>query len=169
MGRIKEIWKQTGLPSVEISNKCNFRYVTEVGGKKKYYPCEQKITKKPSGYVRVFLDKTYTLHLLIADLFIPNPDNLPQVNHKDGNKENNKASNLERVTIQQNCLHSHYELGNESSKPKRPVKIYKEGRLVFNARSVNEAARFVGGHTTQISKACNGQLLEYKAHSFQYS
>ena len=39
--------------------------------------------------------KKRTLHSLLAEVFIPNPDNLPQVNHKDGDKLNNQLSNLE--------------------------------------------------------------------------
>lgn len=169
MARTKEIWCKTGLPLVEVSNTCKFRYSIDVNGKKQYFPYKPKITKKPAGYLRVFLDKTYVLHRLIASLFVPNPDNLPQVNHIDGNKENNKASNLEWVTIQQNCLHSHYKLGNESSKPKRPVNIYRDGRLIFGARSVNEAARYIDGDTSAISKACKGDLPEYKSFTFQYA
>ncbi len=52
------------------------------------------------GYKRIGLSqkgkvKYYTIHKLVAMAFISNPNNLPQVNHKDGNKENNKVDNLE--------------------------------------------------------------------------
>lgn len=58
---------------------------------------------KPSGYVKINFccgDKsnTFLMHRLVAIAFIPNPDNLPQVHHKDGDKTNNHVDNLEWVS-----------------------------------------------------------------------
>lgn len=61
-------------------------------------------------YVKVHLDKFYPLHRLVAQHFVPNPDNLPQVNHIDGNRYNNAASNLEWCTASENVQHS-YDTG----------------------------------------------------------
>lgn len=73
-----------------------------------------------NGYLRVALQINGTraeqsIHRLVASAFIPNNNNFPQVNHKDGNKINNKSSNLEWCTPSQNGLHS-YKSG--LSKPK---------------------------------------------------
>ena len=59
-----------------------------------------KPQKDTKGYLRIQLSlnnhkRTYKVHRLVASAFIPNPDNLPQVNHKDGDKTNNDISNLE--------------------------------------------------------------------------
>jgi len=59
------------------------------------------------GYERVQLcGKFYFVHRLVAEKYIPNPENLPQVNHKDGNKTNNDVSNLEWVSNQKNRDHA---------------------------------------------------------------
>ena len=69
------------------------------------------ILKRGQGYLRVYLAKNgkkhaRLVHRLIAEAFIPNPDNLPQVNHKDGNSLNNAIANLEWCTPQQNSIHA---------------------------------------------------------------
>lgn len=63
------------------------------------------------GYLKVRLqkdglDKTLLVHRLVADAFIPNPEALPHVNHKDGNRENNQVSNLEWCTSKENVRHA---------------------------------------------------------------
>jgi hypothetical protein len=53
-------------------------------------------------------------HRIVAEAFLPNPDNLPEVNHEDGNKHNNNASNLEWCTRSENMKHA-YQTGLKSS------------------------------------------------------
>ena len=60
-------------------------------------------------FVRLTKDgesKTHSVHRLVAEAFIPNPNHLPQINHKDGNAKNNQVDNLEWCTCQDNLLHS---------------------------------------------------------------
>lgn len=67
----------------------------------------------PNGYYRVSFSNGRNhrvqryLHRLLAELFIPNPDNLPQVNHKDGVKTNCSLDNLEWVSVQDNVIHAY--------------------------------------------------------------
>ncbi|AHJ87158.1 HNH endonuclease [Bacillus phage JBP901] len=68
-------------------------------------------TSSSGGYCQVGLCgsgklKKYVIHRLVALAFIPNPENKPQVNHIDGNKQNNCLSNLEWVTVSENIIHA---------------------------------------------------------------
>ena len=84
-------------------------------GKDSYKVSTRKLTElateeTPKGYLRVYLYKNgkrkhHKIHRLVAKAFIPNPEDKPQVNHKDGNKKNNSITNLEWVTDEENKLH----------------------------------------------------------------
>ena len=63
-----------------------------------------------NGYLQVWLGKSTSVHRIVAKTFIDNPKNLPYVNHKDGNKQNNNISNLEWCTPKGNVRHA-LELG----------------------------------------------------------
>ena len=89
------------------------------------------------------------IHRLVAEAFIPNPDGLPQVNHKDGNKANNNVENLEWCSIRDNLLHSfrtglHPNQKFEKEAGKRAVIVVSPKGEHTRFDTVNEAAAFMG-------------------------
>ena len=113
-----EIWKEIkGYEGkYQVSNMGRVRsipheIVTQWG---KYLTKGKILTPRVSntGYLRVHLSitrktsKTISVHRLVAEAFIDNPFNLPEVNHIDGNKENNSVSNLEWCTGEYNRKHA---------------------------------------------------------------
>ena len=94
------------------------------------------------------------IHRLVAEAFIPNPDNLRDVNHRDGNKQNNRKSNLEWRTHAENIIYSITWFGKpRSTRAKKAVQCVETG-LVYS--SVQEAAKAVGRSPTAIRKCIEG-------------
>lgn len=99
-----------------------------------------KKTKK--GYLRIRLYennhcKNIVIHRLVAFAFIPNPENKPQVNHKDGNKENNCVSNLEWCSCYENFWHANKH--NLTRFKWRPVALMKNGIVIQRFESQTKA------------------------------
>lgn len=105
-----EIWKETAYPGYFISNLGNLR--GRSGRIIKTY------ADKRSGYLGICIRvktsaskrKLLKIHRLVAEAFVSNPNNLPVINHIDGNKQNNCATNLEWCTQKQNVHHA-FKLG----------------------------------------------------------
>lgn len=97
------------------------------------------------GYKKVSIlydgeQKTVSVHRMVAILYIPNPYNLPEVNHKDGNKANNTVDNLEWITRQENIIHSSVVLGLRKENPKLsiPVICLDTGEVFTCTRTAHE-------------------------------
>lgn len=191
MDEIKvEIWKDIeNYPNYQISNfgrvKSKKR-ITRVGIKnvKKIIRNEKilKPLKLTKGYLGIRLydnnsnAKTFKIHRLVAQAFIPNPNNLPQVNHIDGDKTNNRIDNLEWCTCLENMNHS-YNIGLRD-KEKLKEHMSKVGKSLTNKKghhirkvaqydqnnklikiwdSQMDASKSIGITNTSIQNVCTGK------------
>lgn len=134
----KEIWKD--IPGYEglyqVSNhgriKSLKKFVKHPTGSVKILKSKILRLSKIHGYEKVELwkngkNKIFRVHRLVALVFIKNPNNLKEVNHKDGNKTNNHVSNLEWVNARENQTHS---LNKKETSSKYIGVTYKKGNKI---------------------------------------
>lgn len=140
-----------GYEGVYEASSDGFIYSSE--GKETYSECNgyrywsrRKLALRPNsaGYSRCSLwlngsCKEFLVHRLIAKTFIPNPENLPFVNHKDGNKLNNSVSNLEWCSAKGNVNHA-FDTGLMPTS----TKVLLRGKEELSFRSMTAASRFLG-------------------------
>ena len=155
LNNMDELWKD--IPNYEgyyeVSSLGNFRakdrYIDSRWGGKRLYHGKPLLTElMEDGYSRIVLmkdgkKKRYMTHRLVALAFIPNPNNLPQVNHLDGNRHNNVVSNLEWCTQSENEIHAVHVLGKcmKNKTTPKPVKCI-ETKETF--QSMNQVILWLG-------------------------
>lgn len=170
----EEIWKDIeGFDGLyQVSNlgrvKSLDRYVRQHTGNqfKKGKILKQKNDKY--GYKRIGLrkdgkQKSFQIHRLVAQTFIQNPHNYPCVNHKDEDKTNNCADNLEFCTVAYNNNYGtrnkivSQKMTNHKSVSKCVIQFTKDGIFVNEYQSAREASRQTGICFSNISACCNNK------------
>lgn len=165
-----EIWKQIKEhPKYSVSNFGRVRN-DERGIILKPFKIGTKGKGNQYFAVDLYPSRSVRVHRLVAMAFIPNTDNKPEVNHKDGDHFNNQVSNLEWVTGSENCYHAYNTLnrkrlfGADNPYSRRVVRI--EDGKVFG--SLIEAARECGIGRSSISKCVLGQREKAGGFHWKY-
>lgn len=146
------------MKSIIIDGKESHYLISENGDifNKKF---NRWLNPQASGTLRykmcsIFIDgKRYreTVHRLVANAFLDNPENLPQINHIDGNKMNNHVDNLEWITGRDNITHQ-FETGISKGKAYRKIKVYdSNGNFLYVMPSLNQTAKKTGVNSGNIS------------------
>lgn len=128
------------------------------------------------GYHRVRLfnsngDAWVSVHRLVAEAFIPNPDHKPQVNHIDEDKTNNRVDNLEWVTPKENTNHGTRNLraGRRISEIKRiPILQIKDNKIIRRWDSAYTAQKILGINQANITKCCKGKRRTTGGYEWRY-
>ena len=114
------------------------------------------------GYEYVMLSlngkyKQYKVHRLVAQAFIPNPENKPFVNHIDCDRSNNYYKNLEWCTQKENINYAQRVNSSFNDRNKKVEQYDKENNLINTYESISEASRKTGITITSISYSANGK------------
>lgn len=127
--------------------------------------------KNNRGYLAVSLfrngnGKDITVHRLVAQEFIPNPNNLREVNHIDGNKENNNVDNLEWCTREENLEHAKNS-GLAYKRSRSIVAVFPDGSEI-EYESTEDAVRKTGISQPSIWRSLKGLCKNSKGIIFKY-
>ena len=159
---MEEIWKEVegtnGL--YQVSNLGRVKSMPREKGHRKSGEYIMKPVPVGVGYLKVSISlgvqnrKLVSVHVLVARAFVPNPESLPQVNHLDTDKTNNRYDNLEWVTQSQNMKHVPSDLARRKAMGKKLEQLDPAtGEVIQAWESVMVASKALGFDNSSIGKA----------------
>ena len=167
-----EIWKTIeDYPNYMISSMGR---VKSLGNNKTRKEKIRKLQNSKDGYLQIELwkngnGKKYQVHRLVAEAFIDNPNNNPEIDHINTNKTDNRVCNLRWVTPKENMSnpltknkmrknsHLKNKFGIEHPKSKPIIQFTLDGKLVRKWESAKEVKRDLGFDNSSITKCCIGK------------
>lgn len=172
-----EVWKKIqGYSRYFVSNMGRIRSTTYVsrGNKDKVeYGKVYKLSTDNFGYKMIALIDDNgnrvlnRVHHLVAETFIPNPDNLPMINHKDQNPGNNRVENLEWCTAQYNATYADAHKKRNMNLKRWYVQMYLDGSIKKVHRGLDNAAKEVNGSKQCVSNCCCGLNGSYRGYKWK--
>lgn len=174
---MKEVWKDVkGYEGLyQISNFGNVKsFIGYDHSKKKYVKREKILTPSIGEYKKVQLFKnkkrsTYYIHRLVAQSFVPNPNNYRIVNHKDENKYNNYADNLEWCTHQENMNYGTKQNKHSNKISKYYVMQYDlDGNLIKKWNNLREISLNTNYKRASISYCCRKKRKTAYGYKWEY-
>lgn len=173
-----EVWKSHPyIVGVEASTFGNVRTLNKmVSNGRGTYPVKGRVLKQSEnghGYLHVGIQidgkgTKKLIHRLVAQTFIPNPDNLPQVNHRDCNRKNNNVDNLEWCTASYNSKYREkFGISAKNNAPKSSVCAINLTTLeISRFRSHGEASRELGVFHSNITAVIKGRYKQTGGYWF---
>ena len=150
-------WPQD--PRIKVSNKGNV--VSCRRGAWRPY----KISHTPNGYQRVAASRsTQRVHRMVADTWIPNPNNYEEVNHINGDKDDNRVENLEWTSHSQNMRHAYRTGLNKGRRKETPVRVVETGEVF---ETLAECASRIGGKPAIIAHCLAGRQSTHRGYHFE--
>lgn len=159
--QVSSIGRVKALPYVR-----DVKYSNGRAERRRYKERDRKAHKNMHGYMVLPLSNGGSIvnkqvHRLVAEAFIPNPEGKEQVNHKNGEKDDNRVENLEWVSRYENSIHAVYTLGHIGQFKCKPVRC-KETGVVYP--SIEEAAR-----QTSCPASCIGAIANKKVRNGKHA
>ena len=158
-----EIWKQTKYKGYLVSNYGRVKSLGDT--ENRYKRNTDKIllpSTKDNGYLFISIEGHYHyIHRLVAETFLPNPNNFPVVNHKNQYKKDNRVENLEWCSQEYNAA---YSIGRKV----KQIDI-KTKQIIANFDSVNQAAKTINGNSSCILNCCKRiKYNTYKGYIWRF-
>lgn len=159
-----EIWKTIkGFENYQVSNHGRIKRNEKI----------LKPIKSRNGYLHIFLyskgkSKQLLVHRIVANAFIENKNNFKEINHIDGNKQNNAIDNLEWCTRKENVHHFLNANKLNNTKPKAVIQYDLNGNKINEYESIRKASKITKIEAHNIIYCCKGQKETASNYIWKY-